>query len=341
MIKRIAMHVLCGAFGVALLATSVWAGSAIELTYANFPPPKTFPSVQMERWADEVEARTSGKVSVKTFPGGTLLKAKAMMDGVVDGVADIGCVAFPYQPGRFQLLAGADLPIGFPNSKVANAVLWDLYKKYDPASLKGVKVLALFTAPPAAIMSKDPIRKMSDLSGYELRSTGAGVAPLKILGAVPVSMPMPATVEALQKGVVKGVLSSTDILMDFKFATQVYYTTRADLQTTSFGVVMNLDKWNALPADVKDIFEGLAREQSMWTGTYVDEHGKESIEWSEKNHKHEYIELAAAEYEKWHKLMQPITDEWLKKTAAKGLPAQAFLDDLLQLKAKYTAELGN
>jgi len=341
MFKRIGTHVLLGAFAVALLATGAWAGSVIELTYANFPPPKTFPSVQMERWVTEVEARTDGKVNVKTFPGGTLLKAKAMMDGVMDGVADIGCVAFPYQPGRFQLLAGVDLPIGFPNSKVANAVLWDLYKKYTPASLKGVKVLALFTAPPASIMSKDPIRKMSDLAGYELRATGAGVAPLKILGAVPVSMPMPATVEALQKGVVKGILSSTDILMDFKFAGQVSYTTRSDLQTTSFGVLMNLDKWNALPADVKKVFEDLAREQSMWTGTYVDDHGKESIEWSKMNHKHEYIELAADEYAKWHSLMQPITDKWLEKTADKGLPAQAFLDDLMNLKAKYEKELGN
>jgi TRAP-type C4-dicarboxylate transport system substrate-binding protein len=190
-------------------------------------------------------------------------------------------------------------------------------------------------------MSKNPIRQMSDLSGYELRATGAGVAPLKILGAVPVSMPMPATVEALQKGVVKGVLSSTDILMDFKFAEQVFYTTRSDLQTTSFGVLMNLDKWNSLPADVKKVFEDLAREQSMWTGSYVDDHGKESVEWSKKNHKHEYIELAADEYAKWHDLMQPITDEWMKKTTAKGLPAQAFLNDLLLMKLKYEAEFAN
>jgi TRAP-type transport system periplasmic protein len=337
---RIGLHGLLGSFVVAMLATVAWAGSVIELTYANFPPPMTFPSVQMERWADEVKARTGGKVVVKTFPGGTLLTARAMMDGVVDGVADIGCVAFPYQAGRFPLLAGVDLPIGFPNSTVANAVLWDLYQKYDPAELKDVKVLALFTAPPAAIMSKDPIRKMSDLTGYELRATGAGVAPLRILGAVPVSMPMPDTVEALQRNVVKGVLSSTDILMDFKFAEQVFYTTRADLQTTSFGVLMNMRKWNALPADVKKVFEDLAREHSMWTGKYVDDHGKKSIEWSKKNHNHEYIELVPDEYAKWHDMMQPITDEWLKTTAARGLPAQAFLDDLLQLKAKYEAEFG-
>jgi TRAP-type C4-dicarboxylate transport system substrate-binding protein len=41
---------------VTLLVALVGAASAetITLTYANFPPAVTFPSVQMERWAKEV-----------------------------------------------------------------------------------------------------------------------------------------------------------------------------------------------------------------------------------------------------------------------------------------------
>ncbi len=153
-------------------------------------------------------------------------------------------------------------------------------------------------------------------------------------------MPMPATVEALQKGVVKGVLSSTDILMDFNFAEQVFYTTRSDLQTTAFGVVMNRGTWNKLPDDVKKVMDDLAREHSMWTGKYVDDHGRESVEWSEKNHNHKYIELSAEEYAKWHEMMNPIVDDWLEKTTGKGLPAKAFLNDLLALKKKYEQEFG-
>ena len=95
------------------------AADTIELSYANFPPPITFPCVQMEKWKEEVEKRTDGKVSVQTFPGGSLLKAKAIMDGVLDGTADIGCLAFPYQPGRFPLLAGVDLPVGFPKTRTS------------------------------------------------------------------------------------------------------------------------------------------------------------------------------------------------------------------------------
>ncbi|MCP3954925.1 MAG: C4-dicarboxylate ABC transporter substrate-binding protein, partial [Desulfobacterales bacterium] len=75
----------------------VTAGS-IKLNYANFPPAPTFPCVQMERWKAEVEKRTNGKVAINTYPGGTLLGAKNMMDGVISGQADIGALCMAYQP---------------------------------------------------------------------------------------------------------------------------------------------------------------------------------------------------------------------------------------------------
>ena len=90
---------------VALMAALAAPARAetITLTYANFPPAVTFPSVQMERWAKEVGKRTNGAVKVKTFPGGTLVGAKNMLEGVTSGIADIGNFAMSYQPGRFPV----------------------------------------------------------------------------------------------------------------------------------------------------------------------------------------------------------------------------------------------
>src|SRR5512136_38374 len=85
----------------------------ITLKYANLPPATTFPCVQMERWAKEVEKRTNGKVKVQTFPGGTLLPAKNIFDGVIAGTADIGNFCMSSQPGRFSVSQAVDLPIGF------------------------------------------------------------------------------------------------------------------------------------------------------------------------------------------------------------------------------------
>ena len=87
-------HVIIGIFlAVFMIATLMPVpaqAGPIKLSYANFPPAPTFPSVQMERWKKEVEKRTQGKVAINTYPGSTLLGAKNMMDGVIAGQADIG-----------------------------------------------------------------------------------------------------------------------------------------------------------------------------------------------------------------------------------------------------------
>ena len=316
------------------------AAKEVVLKYANFPPAPTFPCVQMERWKQVVEEKTHGKVKVKTFPGSTLLGAKNMMDGVIDGIAEIGCVVLPYQPGRFPLLAGVDLPVGFTNSKVANMVLYDLFEKYNPESMKEVKVLTLFTAPPADIMSMKPIRTLEDLKGYELRCTGAGVRPLTLLGAKPVAMPMSETPSALQKGIVKGIFSSLEILKDFKFADYCKYATVCHMQTATFAVVMNKKAWNSLPDDVKKVLDSIGREHSLWTGRYVDNHVKEAVEWAKEKKGLTLIHLSDDEYKRWHRLVRPIIQEWVEKTSKKGLPARDFLDDLYTLKAKYEKEYG-
>ena len=139
-----------------LLIPSMTIAGPIKLSYANFPPAPTFPCVQMERWKGEVEKRTAGQVAIDTYPGGTLLGAKNMMDGVIAGQADIGCLTMAYQPGRFIVTNATGLPMGLPNAKVASMVLWDIYQKYQPDAFAKVKVLTMFTTAPTNIMSMAP-----------------------------------------------------------------------------------------------------------------------------------------------------------------------------------------
>lgn len=277
----------------------------IKLTYANFPPATTFPCVQMERWKKEVEKRTGGKVMVQTFPGSTLLSAKTMFDGVISGTADIGNLTMGYQPGRFPVSEAVDLPVGFTSAKVASLVLHDLIEKYNPQEFEKIKILALFTCPPSNFMTKNPVKSLKDLKGVELRVVGTGVDVLKLLGGTPIAMPMSDTPEAMQKGIVKGVVSSMEILKDFNFAAYCPYATITNLQTFGFVVAMNKDKWESLPNDVKKVIDDLRREQALWTGKYVDDHVTESLEWSKQKYNHQVIELPSSDKESIPKLLRP------------------------------------
>ncbi|WP_028324507.1 TRAP transporter substrate-binding protein [Desulfatirhabdium butyrativorans] len=321
---------------VGIVCSTPAVAGPIELTYANFPPAPTFPCVQMERWKVEVEKRTQGKVLVKTFPGGTLLGDKEMMDGVIAGQANIGNLCMAYQPGRFVVTNALGLHLGITSSRVGSLVLWDLYTKYKPEEFAKVKVLTMFTTAPANIMSTKPVRTLADIQGMDLRASGGAAEVLKAWGANPVGMPMPATPEALQKGVVKGLISSLEVMKDFKFAEICKYVTMVNTALYPFAVVMNMDTWKSLPPDVQKVMDDLAVEQARWTGEYMDNHVTEAMTWAKETQKVEVIELPAAEKANWDKKLEPLTEKWIAEAKAKGLPAEAILADLREMIARHT-----
>jgi TRAP-type C4-dicarboxylate transport system substrate-binding protein len=315
-------------------------GEVITLSYANFPPAPTFPCVQMDRWAREVEKRTGGEVKIETYPGGTLLGAKNMMDGVIAGQADIGCLCMAYQPGRFMVTNATALPVGFPNATVASLTLWDIYHKYEPKEFADVKVLTMFTCAPANIYAKKPVHNLDDLKGLELRASGGAAQVLKALGATPVGMPQSETPEALRKGVVEGAFSSLETLKDFRYAEMCRYVTIMNGPVYPFAVVMNMDSWNSLPKDVQKVMDAMGREQAEWTGKYMDDHVNESIAWSKENHDVEIFELPNEERAQWNELLKPIIAAWMEDAQAKDIPAEKIFQDIQKLNTKYSKKYG-
>jgi TRAP-type C4-dicarboxylate transport system substrate-binding protein len=326
------------ALAMSLVLTCLMAASALAgtmVTYANFPPAKTFPCVQMERWKTEVEKRTGGALTVQTFPGSTLLGPKNMLRGVQTGQADIGCISTAYYPGVFPFMDVVNLPVAFTSSEAASLTMWDLFQKYHPEEFKDVKVLAVFTSPPSQIMSNTPVKTLADFNGLPLRASGTILRVLSGLGAQGVGMPMSETPEALQKGVVKGLVSSFDVLKDFNFADICRYETITNLPVYPFAVIMNKARWESLPADVKKVLDDLARDQAQWTGRYVDDHIKEALAWSKEKYQVQVFELTAEEHARIKALGEPLVDDWKAAGTKAGIDVDTVLDDMLALKAKY------
>ena len=296
------------------------------LNYANFPPASTFPCVQMEHWKSEVEKRTGGRVKVNTYPGGTLLGAKDIFDGVIAGTADIGNFAMSYQPGRFPVSEGLDLPHFFADAKTSSRILAELIAAFKPAEFAQVKVLTAFTCPPALVMSTKEVKTLADLKNLPLRSSGTGAEVMKRLGAAPVAMPQSDVPDALQKGVVKGNVSSGEVLKDMNYASYCPFVFKTDLCVTSFAVVMNKAKYDALPADVKQVLDGLYREQADWTGAYVDQHVQEAVAWSKEQHKLAVNEPSAEDRATLRATAQPLVDAYVARVTAKGVDGKAVID---------------
>nr|WP_321259307.1 TRAP transporter substrate-binding protein [uncultured Pseudodesulfovibrio sp.] len=321
---------------VCLMGASAMAGTT--LTYANFPPAPTFPCIQMEHWKTEVEKRTNGDIAVQTFPGSTLLGAKNMLRGVQTGQADIGCISTAYYPGVFPLISVVNLPVAFTSTEVASRVMWDMFQKYQPKEFKDVKVLTMFTSAPSHVMSKVAVKQLSDLKGLELRASGSILKILSGLGAQGVGMPMSQTPEALQKGVVKGLVSSYDVLKDLNFAEQCRYETVTNLPVYPFAIIMNKARWESLSAETKKVLDDLGREQAVWTGKYLDDYTSQALAWAKEKYQVEVFKLTDAEYAEIKKQGEPLIAAWKADAAKAGLDAEAILAEMLALKAKYEAQ---
>lgn len=318
---------ICAGFAAGLAAGCGPASQKpLILRYANFPPSSTFPCVQMDRFVRELETRTNGRVKVHTFPGSVLFGAKEIFDGVVCGTADIGNFAMSYQPGRFPVAEALDLPHFFPDAQTATRVLSATLDHFAPAEFSDVQLLSVFTCPPAVVMSSTPVKKPGDLKGLPVRSSGTGAEVFRRLGGTPVGMPQSETPDALQKGIVKGNLSSPEVLKDMNYAGPCPNVYAADLGVISFAVVMNKRKFNALPEDLQKILLELGREQSQWTAAYVDNHAAEAVAWGERERGVVVTRPTPEDRAAMRAALAPMMRAYADRMARRNIDGQAILD---------------
>jgi TRAP-type C4-dicarboxylate transport system substrate-binding protein len=321
----------------AFFLTPVVGAETYNLTYSIFFPATHGQAKAGEAWAKEVEKRTQGRVKITVFPAGTLTPADQCYDGVVKGISDIGMSCFAYTRGRFPLMEALDLPMGYPNGKVATYVANDFYNLFKPKELDDVKVLYLHAHGPGLLHTIKPVTKLWDMKGLKIRSTGLSSKVVTSLGGVPVAMPQGSTYESLQKGVVDGTIGPIEVLKGWKQGEVIKYTTNCSGigYTTSMFVVMNKKKWDALPKDIQKIISDVNKE-------WIDVHAKTWDSLDEEGRAftlslgNKIIPLSPAENLRWKKAVSPVITEFVTAADAKGLPGGKAVTETDKLIKKYS-----
>ena len=312
------------------------AFAQIKLNYSVFFPAPHKNAVLATEWAKEIEKRTGGKVQITVFPGGTLTPADKCYDGVVKGISDIGFSVLAYTRGKFPLTEVSDLPLGMKTGLVATKVINDYYKKFKPRELDEVKVMYLHGHGPGILFTKKEIKKLEDLKGMKIRCTGMAAKIVGALGGTPVAMPMGETYDALSRGVVDGSMAPQEALQGWKWGEVVKFTIEnfSSSYSTGMFVVMNKDKWNALPPDIQKIIEQV-------NGEYIEKQGKtwDEIDKAGRDYTigrgNKIIPLSPDESLKWEKAVKPLLDEYKKNMKDKGLPGEEVLSFYLQTIYKF------
>lgn len=298
----------------------------IELRYSGFPPATHGTMVLADSWAKEIDKRTSGRVKITIFPSGSLTPAPQIYDGVVKGISDFGFSVLAYTRGRFPMSEVIDLPLGIKTGFTATKLVNEYYNKFKPKELEDVKVMYLFAHGPGILHTKTAVNKLEDLKGMKIRCTGLAAKIVTALGGSPVAMAMGETYDALSRGVVDGSMAPIEALHGWKWGEVVKFTTEnfGSSYSTGFFVVMNKEKWNALPPDIQKTIETVNDEWIDKTGKMWDEIDRLGKEFTLKLG-NKIISLSKEEDGRWAMAVKPLLDEYVNNMKAKGLPGEEAL----------------
>ena len=307
----------------------------IELSYSIFFPPTHSQCKAGMDWAKEIEDRTNGSVKINVYPGGTLTKADECYDGVVKGISDIGMSCFAYTRGRFPIMEAVDLPMGYPDGTTATKVANAFYKAMNPEELDNVKVLYIHAHGPGILHTQKAVRTLEDIKGLKIRSTGLSAKVVEALGGIPVAMPQGQTYESLQKGVVEGTFAPIETLKGWRQAEVIKYTTDCiDIgYTTAMFVVMNKEKWNALPQEIQDIFTETSKEWVSVHGKTWDDADAEGRKYTQSLD-NKIISLSKEENQRWVQAVSSVLDGYKKTSSKKGVDGAQAIAQLKKLLAE-------
>jgi TRAP-type transport system periplasmic protein len=311
----------------------------VELKFSTgFPANHTMQVRAFEPWAKKIRELTKNKVVIKFFPAGVLGKTLEQFNLAEKGITDITYTLHDYTPGRFPMTEVFELPFMTPSAERASIAMWKIYEKFPDfkKEYKSVKLLALFCHPGGDFHTRTrPITKISDFKGLKLRTASPFVtSALNIFGATPVSLPINETYAALESGKVDGTVAPWEGLGIFKLDDITKFATNADFYTMTMMVVMNKNKFDSLPNDVKKIInENSGLVLSTECGKLYDATDEPFREQALKKGIIEY-NLDPKEKRKLEALTLPLRVRWVKDMNSKGLPGKEVLKEVLEIIGK-------
>jgi TRAP-type C4-dicarboxylate transport system substrate-binding protein len=316
---------------VGLVTCIASAAHAETLKWGDWMAQGSTEHAKTAEWlSNEISRRSGGKHKLQMLWGGTVVTVGEVPTAIENGVIDMGALVTPYFPDQFPI--NNALPFFWPQPK-SQKQLGDLmlswHEKYkafgDELDKYNLKLVSVRPLASYGIICTTPVRTLADFKGKRIRSYGIALpAMLEALGAVPVSMADVDAYEALSNGVLDCSPADPGIARGFKYEEKAKYFIDVPMGA-SWGhiIVINKDKYAALPDDLKKIIDDMKHD-------YLDEYLKvydqavnEVREGWKKNGNVEIIPFPAEEFLNAtlkNPRVQAVRDSWIPRAVKAGLP---------------------
>lgn len=233
--------------------------------------PKNFPGLGTgaDRVAKRIETLSGGAITIKTYAAGELVGGLEAFDAVSQGKADMYHGAEYYWQGKspaFNFFAA--VPMGMTAPEITAWIrygggqeLWDELS----AQFNVKPMLAGNSGTQMGGWFGKEINSVEDFQGLRIRMPGLGGEVMKRLGATPVTKAGGEIFQALSQGNIDAtewVGPWNDLAFGFYSIVKNYYYPGIHEPGTALALGLNLELWNDLSAQEKEIFEAAAAAEN-------------------------------------------------------------------------------
>lgn len=276
MAKKFALAGAAAVFSVA--ATPALADDINLRIGSGHPPGVVYAGLMQSYFQPELKKRVEERTdhTVNFFEGysGSIVKVTEVLEGVQDGIIDIGGMCYCFEPSNLPLHAfQVMLPFGTMDPVISLRVAQDVYAQVP--HLQNVfeekynqKLLSRITDGGYNLGTSFPWETLDDLKNQKIAGAGLNLNWLEYAGVTPVQSSLATAYTELKTNVYEGWIMFPSAWVNLKLHEPApYYTLIGFGSITWHGLTVNLDTWNELPAEVQEIMLEVAADYEEETGT--------------------------------------------------------------------------
>ena len=287
-------------------------------------------------FTDSVRLASAGRLDIKPFSAGELVPAMQSFDAVSQGSAEVGHDWPGYWKGKNEaFVAFGDVPFGLDSAgynvwlyeRGGLEMMQEVYAKFNLYALPGGQ-----TGQDMGLFSNKKATKMEDFKGLRIRTPGWYMDIMNSLGAAVSPLPGGEVYLALERGVIDAAEFSAPAMnypMGFDDITKYAIQPGVHQPGGQCGLFFNMDAYNKLPEDLKQIIAICAKETQLWSLSWINNLNAKAMVEFKKN-----VEIVQMDKETLIEFRK-YTKKYLDSLKAKHPMVKRVLDSQELFKSDY------
>jgi len=306
--RRSILKTLVAAAAVVIVGT---AGAQERTLKMGLAGPDNHPAAAgMKKFADEVAAKSGGRLKVSLFFNSSLGSDQAVVSALKGGTIEMAVMNSGILASEAKELAIFDFPFLFSNEKESDTIVDGPVGKrlHGLLESKGIVGLAFWELGYRQITnSKRPLVKVEDIDGLKLRviPNPINIDWVRALGGNPTPLPFPEVYSALEQKAIDGQENPISVIAANKFWEVQKHVALTNHQYNPQSVIFSKRVWDGLTPAERKIISDAATEATQTQRTSARASVAANLDLLKKNGM-QVTEFPPAEVAKLRDKMKPV-----------------------------------